>query len=755
MIEWEGGLFSDDNAVDTIDGGAGNDFIYGWGGNDDLSGGDDNDNIYGGAGADTADGEDGDDYVSGGAGNDILYGGAGSDTISGGADSDTVYGDGLGTATIMEAGREAVTQANSTQWHSVSFTGTIENAVIKMFAEDITGDPFTIRVRDITNTGFEFQLDEYDYQDGSTALENISWIAVASGTHVLDNGLEIQAGFVTATNQTPSAIAFNSSLTAPVVFTQISSDNELSAVATRNDNVSATGFDVSMDEEEANSTAHATEDIGWIAIESGGSVASGILVGTTGNSVTHANTTVNYGGTFGSTPTFIADQQTLDGGDTAVAAGGSGVGTSSTDVFIDEEESNDGETNHTTEDVGYIVLEEGVYEGQTEVNESDIVYGGDGDDSVYADLSDDTSIGLGVEANALSAAILGSGPGGYWLLNETSGTTADNLGSIGAGVDGTINGGPTLGAAALYTGGAGSIDFDGTNDGILIPDDAGINTGTYTAKTVELVFNADDVSPRQVLYEEGAGTHGLAIYIDNGDVYVTGEHDGVWVDANINAPISAGTTYHVAFVFDQGANSFEGFLNGVSMGSVTVGSATFPSHSGDIGIGYAPDGVQFHDGEDGGGGYYFDGRISDVAVYTTALSASEIAEHADIVNGTLPMESTIDDILYGGDGFDQLYGGEGRDSFVFESASAFNDIDQIIGFDVREQDTIDISDILTGYTDGVSDINDFVQVTNSGGNTLFAVDAAGGGSYTTIAQINGVTDLNVDAMLLNYSIIPV
>ena len=757
LIEWEGGLFSDDNAIDTIDGGAGSDHIYGWGGDDVLNGGDDNDNIYGGAGADTADGEDGDDYVAGGAGNDTLYGGAGADVVDGGANNDTIYGDGLGTATIMEAGRESVTQANSTQWHSVSFTGVITNPVVKMFAEDITGDPFTIRVRDITDTGFEFQLDEYDYQDGSTALENISWIAVASGSHVLDNGLEIQAGFVTATNQTASSVAFNSSLTAPVVFSQVSSDNELSAVATRNDNVTSTGFDVAMEEEEANSTAHATEDIGWIAIESGGSVASGILVGTTGDVVTHTNTTVNYGGTFGSTPTFIADMQTTDGGDTSVTAGGSAVGTSSAQVYIDEETSGDGETSHTTENVGYVALEEGVYTGDTEINASDTLYGGDGDDDLYADLNEDTDIGIGAEANPLSATILANNPAGYWLLDETSGTTADNIGAVGSAIDGTINGSPTLGAAALYSSGGASIDFDGTNDGILIPDDASINTSTYTEKTVELVFNADDVTTRQVLYEEGGTTHGLTIYLDGGNVYVTGEHDGVWVDANINASVSTGTTYHVAFVFDQAANSFEGFLDGVSMGSVTVGNATFPSHSGDIGIGYAPDGVQFHDGESGGG-FHFDGRISDVAVYTTALTAAEITARADIVGGTLPTENAIDDTLYGGDGFDELYGGEGRDSFVFESASAFNDVDQINGFDVREQDTIDISDLLTGFVDGVSDINDFVTATNSGGNTLIAVDAngtTGGASFTNIAQINGVTDLNVDAMLLNFSITPI
>lgn len=726
--------------------------------NDDImDGGAGADNIFGHGGADTLDGGDDDDFVYGGAGNDTLSGGQGNDTVYGEAGADTIYGDGLTATTIMEAGRTSVTQANSTQWHTVNFTGTIENAVIKMFAEDITGDPFTIRVRDITDSGFQFQLDEYDYQDGSTALENISWIAVAAGSHTLDNGLEIQAGFVTATNESPTSVAFNSSLTTPVVFSQVSSDNELSAVVTRNDNVSATGFDVQMQEEEANADSHATEDIGWIAIEAGGSVASGILAGTTGDNVTHNNTTVNFGGTFGTTPAFLADMQTLDGGDTGVAAGGAGITASQAQVYIDEEESNDGETSHTNENVGYIVLEEGTYIAQSAVNGSDFLFGGDGNDIIYADLVEDTSVLNGSAANPLANAILNDSPDAYWSLNETSGTTADNQGSIGAGVDGATTGGPTLGAAALYTGGDTAYDFDGINDGILIPDDAGINTGTYTEKTVELVFNADDVTTRQVLYEEGGQTHGFTIYLDGGNLYVTGEENGVWVDANINAAVATGTTYHVAFVFDQPNNSFEGFLNGVSMGSVTVGNSVFPSHSGDVGIGYAPDGVQFHDG-DTGGGYHFDGRISDVALYNRALSSSEVAEHADIVGGTLPAANAVDDVLYGGDGFDQMFGGEGRDVFVFEAASAFNDVDEINGFDVGEQDAIDISDLLTGFTAGVSDINDFVQLSVAGGDTTISVDAngaAGGASFTDIVTINSFSGASVDMLYANNSIITV
>ncbi|HPF78721.1 MAG TPA: type I secretion C-terminal target domain-containing protein [Alphaproteobacteria bacterium] len=744
---------------DTLDGGAGNDFLYGGDNDDILNGGDGNDTVVGDAGNDEIHGDAGDDTllglddndtIYGGTGIDSIYGGLGDDTLYGGAGNDTIYGDAGGLKLVMEADRVSVTQANSTQWHSVSFSGMINNAVVKMFAEDVGGDPFAIRVRNVTDTGFEFQLDEYDYLDGATALETISWVAVSSGTHTLSNGSVIQAGYTTATNNTVTPISFNSAFaSAPIVFTQLSSDNELSAVATRNNSVTTTGFNMNMAEEEANSGAHLTEDIGWIAIQSGGSAASGLLAGTSGDVVTDAVTNIDFGGSFSGTPIVIADMQTTDGSDPGVTAGDGTINSAGIGVFIDEEASGDAETSHTTENVGYFALESGAYTTAGKINGSDVIYGGDGDDLIYADIKLDQTVADSSGIYPLAGEILDNGPVAYWRLNETSGTTIDNLGSLGASVDGSTVGSPTLGATALYTLGGTSVDFNGTTNGIHIPDNASINSGSFNERTTELVFNADDVTTRQVLYEEGGATHGMTIYLDGGNVYITGEHNGVWVDADIHAAVSTGTTYHVALVFDQPNNSFTGYLDGVNIGSVTVSSSTFPAHSGDVGIGYAPDGVQFHDGEDNAGGYYFNGRISDVAIYNSALSQAELQTHSDIVHGTFSGAGAADDILYGGDGFDQFFAGDGRDIFVFESASAFNDVDEINGFDVGEFDSIDISDLLTGYTAGVSDINDFVQLTESGGNTTIAVDAngtVGGSSYLDIVTINGAVGMDADIM---------
>ncbi len=238
----------------------------------------------------------------------------------------------------------------------------------------------------------------------------------------------------------------------------------------------------------------------------------------------------------------------------------------------------------------------------------------------------------------LSSQILSQAPDVYYRLNETAGPIID-YGSGAAGpVGASYSSGASANAPALYPNGASpSVQFDGVNDRISVSDSSMINLSSISRRTVELVFNADNTTPRQILYEEGAQVNGLTIYIDNGSLYVTAEDDSGanrFTNININAPIVAGQTYHVAFVLDAPANSFSGYLDGALMGSVTLaGDALFPSHSGDVGIGGMNGGAQFHDGESSAAnGFNFAGRISDVAIHNTALTQGELESHASSIN---------------------------------------------------------------------------------------------------------------------------
>ena len=74
---------------DYIDGGAGNDSLYGYWGNDTLIGGTGNDRIYGGAGDDLIYTGPGTDYASGEYGNDTIYCGPGTNRVDGGPGTDS------------------------------------------------------------------------------------------------------------------------------------------------------------------------------------------------------------------------------------------------------------------------------------------------------------------------------------------------------------------------------------------------------------------------------------------------------------------------------------------------------------------------------------------------------------------------------------------------------------------------------------------------------------------------------------------
>jgi Ca2+-binding RTX toxin-like protein len=355
--------------------------ITGGTGADTLTGGAAADIIDGGNGNNILNGLGGSDTITGGTGNDTILGGDGDDVLIGGDGDDTIYG-----ATIIgESGVESAVQTNSSLWHTVTFSASILNPIVKMSSmTNNDGDPYTIRVRNLTETGFEWQIDEFDYLDGSRSVaEEISWLAIEEGTHTLDNGAVIQAGRTTATNENQTTVTFNSAFgSAPVVLSQVMTDNDSAAVVTRNRNASTTNFQVNMLEEEDADGTHATEEIGWIAIEAVGSPASGFLVGATTATVDETVTTINFGGTFDNVPVFVHDQQTTNGGDTSYSKA-DGVTTTTARVLIQEEQSRDSEVNHPgRESVGYFALNEGL-----------LTAAGGGDNSLSGGAGQDTLFG--------------------------------------------------------------------------------------------------------------------------------------------------------------------------------------------------------------------------------------------------------------------------------------------------------------------------------------------------------------------------
>ena len=271
------------------------------------------------------------------------------------------------TRVIGEAGNVTFEQQTRDQWFRVDFERALDNPVVNL--GPVTDDgvhPVATQVRNVTSTGFEFQIDEWIYLNGYHPTETVSWMAIETGDHVLaSNGERISAGFADVDGLKTAGVQFDAAFEGtPVVFAQLSSDNSDIPAEARLGNVTADGFEVRLQEEEAyqrpaGNVPHGDETASFIAIQQGGAAADGVLIGDTGDSVTHTGTNVAFDSDFANDPIFLVQMQTTDGGDTA------NVRTTALDengaqVFIDEETTRDDETAHTTEVVGFAALFEGL-----------------------------------------------------------------------------------------------------------------------------------------------------------------------------------------------------------------------------------------------------------------------------------------------------------------------------------------------------------------------------------------------------------
>ena len=222
------------------------------------------------------------------------------------------------------------------------------------------GHPAVIRIRDVDSSGFDIRIQEWDYLDGSHTKETVSYLVMEKGNFTLDDGTQIEAGRF-ETNITGSFDTFNFSQifpNKPVLLAGISSLHETDAVTARLRNISNHGFEFCMQEQELNSKEHAEETVDYIAWQSSKGIVNGYTfeVSNTANKVKDGFYNIDFQQSFVSPPHFLADMQTSDGKDTANIRWRNKT-KYSIEVQIDEEQSKNTETGHTTEVVGYMVFE--------------------------------------------------------------------------------------------------------------------------------------------------------------------------------------------------------------------------------------------------------------------------------------------------------------------------------------------------------------------------------------------------------------
>ncbi|MEO1612741.1 MAG: Hint domain-containing protein, partial [Pseudomonadota bacterium] len=206
----------------------------------------------------------------------------------------------------------------------------------------------------------------WEYHDGPHgATETIHWIAIEEGEHQLSDGRVIKAGYADATHNS-GGVTFDEPFdpgVEPVVLTTTASNNDLIAIDSDPLSIDENGFQIRLQEEQAQDGVHGTESVGWIAIEPGGDAAAG--------------TAQTFGGFDESTDTFGlgadfadaiigAETQTINDGDPAnieirgSAANSVDNANDTVNLRLREEQSADRETNHADETLGLVAFERGL-----------------------------------------------------------------------------------------------------------------------------------------------------------------------------------------------------------------------------------------------------------------------------------------------------------------------------------------------------------------------------------------------------------
>jgi hypothetical protein len=174
------------------------------------------------------------------------------------------------------------------------------------------------------------------------------------------------------------------------------------------------------------------------------------------------------------------------------------------------------------------------------------------------------------------------------------------------------------------------LSFDGIDNHVNISA-GNLNTETYK-KTVEVFFKtSDDISSRQVLFEEGGTGNGLNIYIYNQDLYygIWSESQG-WNFRSIKVEIEKNTKYRATLLFNGYNNLFAGYLNSELVKERNDNIGALNSHSASNGIGAAYYDTVFENGDYplNNNAKYFEGNIYEVRnFHDRVLSESEIKNY--------------------------------------------------------------------------------------------------------------------------------
>jgi len=285
----------------------------------------------------------------------------------------------------VEMGQAIVQDTFATPtWTTITFMRPFSvRPVVAVLPTTNGGDPMTLRVRNVTTTGFQVIQTEPNANDGAHLINTTAYVAIEPGNHVLPDGSRIMVlehsttSFATRLISTTwDTVAFPSIFPGtPAIVAQIQTMNSESGTPPSTSsipfmdtgirNVTTASFQVTLERAESTTgTVSSAERIGVIAIENNTDLSFVDSLGTNAriqgfltadNIRGYDNGCVinSYPSSFGGTPLSVASanrRDGLDGGWIRRCSESPG----SLGLLLDEDIDNDSERGHTTEAAGII-----------------------------------------------------------------------------------------------------------------------------------------------------------------------------------------------------------------------------------------------------------------------------------------------------------------------------------------------------------------------------------------------------------------
>ena len=254
---------------------------------------------------------------------------------------------------------------------TINFGRSYTNPVVFAFVtteNETSSDPDIVRVSNVTGTSFDLRIVEpnsgvgSDTTDGVHGNETVSYVVLEAGVWTLADGTVVEVGkndVSTGANGFTNVNFKHNFGGTPVVISSVQTDNNgIPFNSARQDNVSATGYQVTNEPADYQSNAITqAESIGYLVIGQGSGTWSGLNfeAGVTADNITHTDRAVSFSNALGGAPNLLAQLHTFDGGDNA-HLDANGLTGSGVNFSVQEDRTSDSEINHTTERAGWLAI---------------------------------------------------------------------------------------------------------------------------------------------------------------------------------------------------------------------------------------------------------------------------------------------------------------------------------------------------------------------------------------------------------------